>query len=81
MHRSSADKQAKLAKLLEIEGLESIDDLARESTFGDRPGAPSICMNEGCDYTADTEPDQAHGYREECRTNSMVSGIILTGLI
>jgi len=34
-------------------------------------------MNEGCDYTAEMEPDQDAGYCEECRTNSMQSALIL----
>jgi hypothetical protein len=43
--------------------------------------SPAICMNEGCDYTAETEPDQDAGFCEECRTNSMQSALILAGLI
>jgi hypothetical protein len=74
-------RETKLTKLLEIEGLDSIDDLARESLFDDRPGTPAICMNDGCNYTADMEPDQGRGYCEECRTNTMASALVLAGLI
>jgi hypothetical protein len=42
---------------------------------------PAICMNPGCDYTTEMEPDQDHGWCEECSTNSMQSALILEGLI
>lgn len=42
---------------------------------------PAICMNEGCDFMADLEPDQREGFCEECRTTSMNSGLVLAGFI
>jgi hypothetical protein len=33
--------------------------------------SPAICMNEGCDFTCEMEPDQDAGYCEECHTNTM----------
>ena len=62
-------RKAKLAKLLEIEGYESIDELI-EAVFLDAV-SPAICMNEGCDFTCEMEPDQDAGYCEECHTNTM----------
>jgi hypothetical protein len=48
-------KAAKLMKLSEIEGFESLDDLL-QATATDSV-CPAICMTEGCDYTAEMEPD------------------------
>ena len=43
--------------------------------------SPAICMNEGCDYTCEMEPDQDAGCCEECRTNTMKAAPVLAGLI
>ena len=40
--------KAKLAKLIEIEGYDSIEELM-EAVFSDSV-SPAICMNEGCDF-------------------------------
>jgi hypothetical protein len=42
---------------------------------------PDICMNEGCDFTCEMEPDQTRGWCDECRTNSMKSVPVLAGII
>jgi acyl-CoA synthetase (AMP-forming)/AMP-acid ligase II len=41
----------------------------------------AICMTEGCDYTAEMEPDQTQGYCEACGGNTLVSALILAGFI
>ena len=74
-----AERRAKLAKLIEIEGYESIEELA-EAILSDSV-SPAICMNENCNFTCEMEPDQDAGYCEECHTNSMQSALILAGLI
>jgi hypothetical protein len=51
--------------------LEFIDVIMREST------CLGICMNDGCDYTTDVEPDQTKGYCENCMSNSVKSGLEL----
>jgi hypothetical protein len=79
MDLSPAERQAKLAKLLEIEGYDDILPLA-EAVFSDAV-SPAICANEGCSYTCEMEPDQDQGYCDECHTNSMVSAMVLAGLI
>jgi hypothetical protein len=76
---SSAERKAKLAKLLEIEGYENIVQLG-EAVFSDAV-SPAICANEGCSYTCEMEPDQDQGWCDECGTNSMVSAMVLAGLI
>ena len=43
--------------------------------------SPSICMNDGCDYSTDMEPDQDRGWCDECNTNTVKSVLILTGCI
>jgi hypothetical protein len=72
-------RKAKLAKLIEIEGYDSFEELA-EAVFSDAV-SPAICVNEGCDFTCEMEPDQDAGYCEECHTNTMKSAPVLAGLI
>ena len=60
-------RNAKLAKLIEIEGYDSVEDLA-EAVLSEAV-SPAICINEGCDFTCEMEPDQDAGYCEECRAN------------
>ena len=77
--RTAAERRAKLATLMEIEGYQTIEELA-QAILSDSV-SPAICMNEDCDFTCEMEPDQDAGYCEECRTNSMHSALILAGLI
>jgi len=42
---------------------------------------PAICMNKGCDYSTEMEPDQDEGWCEFCSTNSLSSAAILLGII
>jgi hypothetical protein len=72
-------RAAKLARLIEIEGYDNLQDLA-EAVFSDAV-SPAICANEGCDFTCEMEPDQDAGYCEECRTNTMKAAPVLAGLI
>ena len=62
-------RRAKLDQLVESEGFDSLDDLIA-ATISDSV-SPAICMNEGCDYTAEMEPDQrerlVRGLRHEHR--------------
>jgi hypothetical protein len=54
--KSAAVREAKLAKLLEIESYDSVESLM-EAVFSDSV-SPAICMNEDCDFTCEMEPDQ-----------------------
>ena len=76
---TAAQRRAKLAKLIEIEGYDNFEEMA-QAILSDSV-SPAICMNEGCNFTCEMEPDQDAGYCEECRTNSMQSSLILAGLI
>jgi hypothetical protein len=72
-------RQAKLAKLIEIEGFDTIEELM-EAVFSDAV-SPAICMNEGCDFSCEMEPDQDRGWCDECHTNTMKAAPVLAGLI
>jgi hypothetical protein len=72
-------RTAKLAELVEIEGYDSLE-LLLEAVFSDAV-SPAICMNEGCHFTCEMEPDQNAGYCEECRTNTMTAAPLLAGLL
>jgi hypothetical protein len=62
-------RQAKLAKLIEIDGFDSIEELM-EAVFSDAV-SPAICMNEDCNFTSEMEPDQDRGWCDECHTSSV----------
>jgi hypothetical protein len=72
-------RKAKLAKLLEIEGYQNVEQLM-EATLSDSV-SPAICANEGCHFTCEMESDQDAGCCEECHTNTMVAAPVLAGLI
>lgn len=51
-------RRAKLAKLAVLEGME-VEDLLSAAVHDSV--SPAICVNDGCDYTAEMEPDQDAG--------------------
>jgi len=69
----------KLQKLLKIEGYTNITELLAACVTDSVN--PAICTNDGCNYTAEMEPDQDRGFCEECRTNTMKSALVLAGVI
>ena len=69
----------KLQKLLEIEGYATLEELL-EAVFSDSV-SPGICINDGCQYTVEVEPDQDRGWCEVCGTNTVKSALVLAGLI
>jgi hypothetical protein len=72
-------KSQKLMRLCEIEGYKTPYDLI-EAVAGDSV-CPAICMTEGCDHTAEMEPDQDQGYCESCGGNTVMSALRLAGFI
>ncbi len=72
-------KAEKLMKLCEIEGYDNAHDLVQ--AVWTESVCSAICMTEGCDYTAETEPDQTEGHCETCGGNTVTSALILAGLI
>ena len=78
--QSPAEKRrAKLDQLVESEGFDSLDELL-EAAIGDSV-SPAICLNDGCDYTTEMEPDQDRGFCEACGTNTVASALVLAGII
>jgi len=75
----STSSAAKLRTLMDVEGFD--DSLALAEATAMDSVCPAICMNEGCDYTCEMEPDQSQGFCEECRTGSMKSALVLMGII
>ena len=73
------EKAKKLLKLCESEGYESPYDLLQ--AVASDSVCPAICMTEGCEYTAEMEPDQSEGYCEACGGNTVVSALVLAGVI
>jgi len=74
-----SNKTAKLMRLCELEGFEKVEDILFKSITDSV--CPAICMTEGCDFTAEMEGDQEEGYCESCGGNTVVSALILAGLI
>ncbi len=69
----------KLMKLCEVEGYKTVYDLV-QAVWAESV-CPAICMTEGCDYTAEMEPDQSEGYCEACGGNTLTSALVLAGVI
>ena len=69
----------KLQMLLEIEGYTNLTELLTANITDSV--CPAICMNEGCNYVCEMEPDQDRGWCEECHTNSMKAALVLAGAI
>lgn len=61
----------KLATLMEAEGFDNIDDFCAYIMSDN--GEPGICMNKGCDYITNVEPDCHDGWCENCETNTVKS--------
>ncbi|MGA7452206.1 MAG: hypothetical protein WBW73_13275 [Rhodoplanes sp.] len=72
-------KAAKLMRLCDAAGFDCIDDLLAASVCDSV--CPAICMTESCDYTTEMEPDQQEGYCEACGGNTVVSALVLAGII
>jgi hypothetical protein len=70
---------AKLDELVASEGYDCLEELL-EAIILDSV-SPGICVNPGCNYTTEVEPDQDRGYCEECRTQTVKSALILAGII
>lgn len=72
-------KRAKLSKLIESEGFETLEQMLQSTVFDSV--APGICINPECNYTVEVEPDQCRGWCEACGTQTVRSALILAGLI
>ena len=75
-------RRAKLAKLREIEGFDDENDLFAAAITDSV--CPAICCNPDnpeCDYTEEKEPDSRERWCEECQRGTMVSALVLGGII
>lgn len=77
MHLATTEKQAKLEALRSAEGFDSIEKMLEAATFD--CVSPAICTQ--CDYTCEMEPDQDRGFCESCGKNTVVSALVLAGII
>ena len=76
---SNEHRQQLLTKLMQSEGYDSVDELIENCYFDSV--CPAICANPDCVHTTELEPDQQAGWCEACDGNTMVSALILAGLI
>jgi len=68
----------KLVALLDTEGM-SLDEFLE--CYGNESIVPGICMEPGCDGTANYEPDARNGYCPVCGKQSVSSGLVILGVI
>jgi hypothetical protein len=69
----------KLAKLVENGGYDDEFELFETAIMATL--CPAICIRERCDNMEDLDPDQNQGWCSKCKTNTMVSVLLLGGLI
>jgi hypothetical protein len=69
----------KLNDLIKKEGCDDLTDLLTRCIGNS--AVPAICVNPGCDHSTTMEPDQAGGYCETCKDNTVVSCLVLAGVI
>jgi hypothetical protein len=72
-------RRVKLGRLVELEGFGSLDTLLEAAALDSV--SPAICTNDRCNYAAEMEPDQDRGFCEVCGTNTVVSALVLAGVI
>ncbi|MEY9748819.1 hypothetical protein ABIF65_008193 [Bradyrhizobium japonicum] len=78
-HISLAHRVQKLVTLCDQRGFQDLDDLLLAALLNE--ASPAICMTEGCNKTADMEPDQDQGFCEACGGKTVVSALVLAGLV
>jgi hypothetical protein len=69
----------KLIRLAELAGFPTKETLL--SRYIGDVIVPGICMNPGCDYTANVEADQPEGYCELEGTQTVQSCFVIAGLV
>lgn len=76
---SQQDRERKLKTLAELEGFATVEELLEAASYDSV--SPAICVNPGCEYTAEMEPDQDGGHCEECGTKTVQAALVLAKLI
>ena len=77
LKKIAASKDEKLKALALSYGYDNPMDMIERAVFDGT--CPAVCLN--CDYTTDMEPDQTEGYCEKCQTSTVVSCMVLAGII
>jgi len=72
-------KREKLETLVDCYGFADIDEMMMTAVMDSV--APAICTNPDCDYCTDMEPDQTEGWCEQCETNTVVSCLVMAGIM
>jgi len=68
-----------LEELIDSEGFNDLGEFLE--VFALEACVPGICTEPDCGYTTFYEPDQECGWCEDCGKNTVVSGLILAGII
>lgn len=68
---------ANLNQLANDWGFENVDDMLSGCMFDSV--CPGICLR--CGYSTEVEPDQSRGWCEECEAGTVVSALVLAGII
>ena len=65
----------KLDTLVSDSGYNDVEEMLEDVMFDST--CMGICMEEGCDYSTEVEPDQCEGYCEVCGSQTVTSVIEL----
>ncbi len=79
MNLTFHQRRDKLKTLAEYEGFDSIENLLEAASCDSV--SPGICVSEGCDYTAEIEPESREGFCEVCETQTVHNALVLTRII
>lgn len=71
-------KRKKVQILVDESGLDSLSLLEEYQLEG---LVPCICMKPECDYWTELEPDQRAGWCEECDDTTLMSLLVLVGIL
>jgi hypothetical protein len=73
-------RKQKLAKLMADNGFDDLTAMCAASITD--AVSPGICAAEDCDYTTDEiEHDQRAGYCEACGRSTVISALVMAGII
>jgi predicted RNA-binding Zn ribbon-like protein len=78
---SPAEVNAEASKLDQLASTWGMSVAELIETYALDDVAPGICMNPGCTYSTEYEPDQRKGWCEECGTPTVRSALVLAGII
>ncbi len=78
--KPSPQKDSEKARLAaEIYGYDDVTDCLQHYIIDSL--CPAICMNEDCDYCEELEHDCCAGYCADCDTHSLMSIMLLKGIV